>query len=695
MQVAGRGRVLKTKFFVWIYKSECGLRHQRGLVETREDKLELARIIIDVADCEDTRRIGREFFGIDGDQVLMEVEAEICDRPELHRETVERQQRIARHDEIALFLAFHSDARELAAIYVQAREIRNHEIHFIFTDQRAHLVHRIRRRAEIIAPMQKRHRFCNRLQVDRPVERGISAAGDDEILAFELIHFLDGIEDRGAFMGLKPVDGRLLRHEGPAARRDDDHGGDQYRAVIRQEFPASVILLFEAFSHLGKMEGRLERRDLFQKPLGQVMAADDGPGRNIVNRFFRVKFGALPARTVKNIDQMAFNIQKAEFKDGKQANRACPYDNRICFMNLRHVLLLKGSKRIGNIHVWGYNLGMSDKRLISLWLFICCGMVMAMVVIGAITRLTESGLSITEWNVVMGALPPLNEAAWLAEFDKYKASPEFELKHYWMTVEDFKGIFFWEWFHRLWGRLIGLVFALPLIVFWVRKKIPSSVKPHLVGLLFLGAAQGYMGWYMVQSGLVDRPSVSHYRLAAHLSLALIVYSYMLWLGLKLWRNDMPAANTQTLPAPCRLHGLATLACVATTIVWGAFVAGLDAGMIYNTFPLMGNGLVPPEMWSRAPAWINLFENHASVQFAHRVLGILTGLVVASYAVRGWLASKQPVFVYVGLWVLVQIGLGISTLVSQVWIPVAVFHQLGAVILLSLVIAAFQTRSNSR
>lgn len=314
---------------------------------------------------------------------------------------------------------------------------------------------------------------------------------------------------------------------------------------------------------------------------------------------------------------------------------------------------------------------------------------MCMTIIGAITRLTESGLSITEWNVVMGALPPLNEAQWAAEFTKYQASPEFELKHFWMQVDDFKQIFFWEWLHRLWGRTIGLVFALPLLVFWMRRQIPRTLKPHLLGLLALGAAQGYMGWYMVQSGLVDQPAVSHYRLAAHLSLALIIYSYMLWLGLKLWTERPTAANSPVMFHPFPAHGAAALLCVAITIIWGAFVAGLDAGLIYNSFPYMGDGLVPAEMWTQTPGWINLFENHASVQFMHRLLGIATGAAVCSYAWRGWRTTRHAIFAYVGIWVLVQIGLGISTLLSQVWIPVAVFHQFGAVILLSLTIASLQ------
>jgi cytochrome c oxidase assembly protein subunit 15 len=321
---------------------------------------------------------------------------------------------------------------------------------------------------------------------------------------------------------------------------------------------------------------------------------------------------------------------------------------------------------------------------------------MIMTVIGAITRLTESGLSITEWNVVMGTLPPLNHDQWLAEFEKYKASPEFSLKHFWMGVEDFKKIFFWEWLHRLWGRLIGLAFAVPLVIFWIRGRIPRDFKINMVILLLLGGAQGYMGWYMVQSGLVDQPSVSHYRLAAHLSLALIVYAYMLWTGLRLWTaSPFVAANSGGPPSSLIRRGGTALFCVTVTIIWGAFVAGLDAGLIYNTFPLMGDGLAPPEMWSYNPPLLNLFENHASVQFVHRWLGIVTGLVVLFYAWSGMRLTSRPVFTMLAVWVFVQVGLGISTLLSQVWIPLAVFHQLGAVILLSLVVAGLQATIPAR
>jgi heme a synthase len=343
-------------------------------------------------------------------------------------------------------------------------------------------------------------------------------------------------------------------------------------------------------------------------------------------------------------------------------------------------------------------------RLIGLWLLVCCLMILAMTVIGAITRLTESGLSITEWNVVMGTLPPLNDAHWQAEFDKYKATPEFEVKHYWMTVEDFKKIYFWEWFHRLWGRLIGLVYAIPLIIFWRKGWIPQAEKPKFLGFLALGALQGFMGWFMVQSGLQDRPSVSHYRLAAHLSLALIIYSLLLWTALQYFdrARGFVKKSDKNIPAFLKPFGVISMVFLSITIVWGAFVAGLDAGLIYNEFPRMGANFMPPEMWAQSPQWINLFENHASVQFVHRWIAMFTGLVLVLYAAAG--VKFYPArFAPLGLWVFVQIGLGIKTLIAfdqtsplhDNSIIYAAIHQFGAVILLTLLLKAHYWVVNNR
>ncbi len=323
---------------------------------------------------------------------------------------------------------------------------------------------------------------------------------------------------------------------------------------------------------------------------------------------------------------------------------------------------------------------MPKNRILALWLFICAFMVLSMTAIGAITRLTESGLSITEWNVVTGTLPPLNEEAWQIAFDKYQKTPEFLAKHHWMSMDDFKNIYFWEWFHRLWGRLIGVVFALPLLFFWARGYLPRGEGKFYLGLLILGGMQGALGWFMVKSGLVDRPSVSHFRLAAHLSLALVIYSALLWMGL---RNRLEEKKVQlrTFARPLKTCGIFSLLFVSITIIWGAFVAGLDAGMIYNTFPLMGDGVIPPE-FGHAPA----LYDPASIQFTHRLLGVATGLAIFTYAFLWWKKSRK-MSAALALAVTLQIILGISTLLSVVWIPLAVAHQIGGVLLLSTVLVS--------
>lgn len=326
----------------------------------------------------------------------------------------------------------------------------------------------------------------------------------------------------------------------------------------------------------------------------------------------------------------------------------------------------------------------NNARILAIWLFFCAFMVMAMTGIGAVTRLTESGLSIARWDVISGTLPPLTEADWQQQFDIYKQTPQYQQINKGMSVEEFKGIFFWEWFHRVWGRLIGIVFAVPMIFFFVKGYIPKDDRLKYLGLLALGGAQGALGWFMVKSGLVDRPSVSHFRLAAHLSLALTIYSALLWMGLR---------NLQlqkiSVPASLKFHGGMALALVAITIVWGAFVAGLDAGMIYNTFPLMGNGIAPPEL-GQTP----FLYDPASIQFTHRLLAMLTGLVVFSYGLR-WTKFYKKIGWALAIWVLVQIGLGIATLLTVVDIHTATTHQIGAVILLSCVVFSLYISGDSK
>ncbi|HRC27035.1 MAG TPA: COX15/CtaA family protein [Alphaproteobacteria bacterium] len=320
-------------------------------------------------------------------------------------------------------------------------------------------------------------------------------------------------------------------------------------------------------------------------------------------------------------------------------------------------------------------------RPVALWLFICAGLILLMTLVGAVTRLTGSGLSIVVWQPLTGALPPLSAQAWNDMFALYKQSPEFLKKNSWMELADFKAIFFWEWFHRLLGRLIGLAYAVPLLWFWVRGHIPARYKPALLGLLALGGAQGAMGWYMVSSGLVDHPEVSHFRLAAHLGLAVALYALMIWTGRGLWGPVRPLPDRAHL----RIHAWVCLYAVLITMIWGAFTAGLDAGLVYNTFPAMGEGLIPPEVAALHPAWTNAFQNPVTVQFAHRWLGIGTFLILAFYGVRLMRRKEtRDAGVLVGAASL-QVGLGIATLVSGVPVLLATAHQGGALVLLTVLL----------
>ncbi|MGK9235847.1 COX15/CtaA family protein [Inquilinus limosus] len=325
----------------------------------------------------------------------------------------------------------------------------------------------------------------------------------------------------------------------------------------------------------------------------------------------------------------------------------------------------------------------STTRPVALWLFLCAAMVFAMAVIGAVTRLTESGLSIVEWAPVSGAVPPLSDQAWQDAFAAYKATPEYLYKNTGMSLEAFKQIFFWEWLHRLWGRLIGLVFAAGLAWFWWRGGLDRGLRLRLLGLLVLGGLQGALGWFMVMSGLVDRPSVSHYRLAAHLGLAVLLYALILWTAYGL---TLPRLGHFAGVPSLRRHASVAIGCVAVTMCWGAFVAGLDAGQVYNTFPLMDGRLLPPESFSIIPAWLNWFDNTALVQFTHRWLAIGTALAVLALAFRGRGTPAAGWAGLAGLMVAVQVGLGISTLLAQVPVWLGAMHQAGALLLLALLLA---------
>ena len=323
-------------------------------------------------------------------------------------------------------------------------------------------------------------------------------------------------------------------------------------------------------------------------------------------------------------------------------------------------------------------------RAIAWWLLSCCALVFMMVVLGGVTRLTGSGLSIVEWRPIMGALPPLDAAQWEEAFALYRLTPEFQNVNPTMDVEGFKGIFWLEYLHRLLGRAIGLAFIVPFAFFLATGRIARREVPRYLGMFVLGGLQGVLGWYMVKSGLVDLPRVSQYRLTAHLMLAFAIYAYMYWVAADiLWRADDGPRHPWYGPT------LALLALVVVTIVSGGFVAGLDAGLIHNTFPLMGGRLVPEGLGLIDPAWRNLFENMVTVQFAHRLLALTTLAVVLGY---WWRARRAglPLRLRLGLALLpavaaVQVGLGIATLLLVVPVPLAATHQAVAVVLFTVVL----------
>lgn len=348
----------------------------------------------------------------------------------------------------------------------------------------------------------------------------------------------------------------------------------------------------------------------------------------------------------------------------------------------------------------------SADRAVVLWLFLCCGLILAMAVIGAITRLTESGLSIMEWAPLSGALPPLSQEEWKRLFTLYQTIPEYQQINRGMELAEFKSIFWWEYIHRLWGRLIGLAFALPLAYFWLRNRLPDGSKPHLLALLFLGGMQGAVGWYMVASGFADRTDVSHYRLTLHLMIAVGIYCYIFWLALTLkqeqFQSKRNTATTNTLPSgsiTIRLTGLLVISTLLT-ITSGGFVAGLNAGLIYNSFPLMEGQIIPPSYHSHLPWYLNSFENHAAVQFHHRLLALFTAalaLLSAGLCLLGkqtttgkakW-AAATVLLAAIG-----QVKLGIMTLLLVVPIPLAAAHQAGALVLLTASLyLLFQLRKN--
>lgn len=320
----------------------------------------------------------------------------------------------------------------------------------------------------------------------------------------------------------------------------------------------------------------------------------------------------------------------------------------------------------------------------SLWLLAVAGLILLMVAVGGITRLTESGLSMVRWEPISGAIPPMNAAQWQAEFDHYRATPQYQINNSGMTLADFKTIFFWEYVHRLLGRIIGLAFALPLLWFWWRRSIPSGYGWRLGAILALGAVQGAIGWWMVASGLVDVPEVSHIRLAVHLLTALLIFAAVVWVALDLrsLRRD-----AQAPPARMPVIGLWALCLLFLQFMFGAYVAGLDAGYAFNTWPLMGEELFPAGTPMLDP-WIrNLADNPVVVQFVHRWLAFLVAGIAIGLAASAWSRGlRTEAGALLGA-VIAQILLGILTILSGVQIDIAVAHQAMAVLLLGTMVTA--------
>jgi cytochrome c oxidase assembly protein subunit 15 len=323
-------------------------------------------------------------------------------------------------------------------------------------------------------------------------------------------------------------------------------------------------------------------------------------------------------------------------------------------------------------------------RAVALWLLACCVLVFAMIVVGGVTRLTHSGLSITEWQPIVGTLPPLSPQDWEAAFAKYQATPEYRQVNKGMGLDEFKRIFWWEYFHRLLGRLIGVAFLVPFLWFLARRAIPSGYGWKLAGIFALGGLQGALGWYMVKSGLVDDPRVSQFRLTAHLSLAFVIFAAMFWVALSLLDPRRMAPDTARR---ARRAAYAFAALVFAMVVTGGFVAGIRAGFAYNTFPLMNGHVVPPEILMLAPWWRNFFYNMATVQFDHR---LVAWMLAFAAPMLWWIVHRTPapprarVGAHLVLAMLaVQITLGILTLVNVVPLPLAAAHQAGAVVLFAL------------
>lgn len=327
-----------------------------------------------------------------------------------------------------------------------------------------------------------------------------------------------------------------------------------------------------------------------------------------------------------------------------------------------------------------------NRRAVRHWLGFVLLALFCLVLVGGATRLTDSGLSITEWKPIHGVIPPMNAAQWEEEFQLYQRIPEYSQINKGMTVEEFKKIFWWEWAHRLLARSIGLIFALPLLFFWATGRVERRLKWPLLGILALGGFQGFIGWWMVSSGLAERVDVSQYRLATHLVIACLIFASCMWI----MRGLAPHAGDAAPSASSRTWAMAIAILAFFQIYLGALVAGLDAGLSYNTWPLMDGALVPSDLFIQNPAWINLFENPKTVQFVHRLGAYVLFAAALFHMISSLRAAPQSTHarrsVLLFTLITIQAGLGIATLLTQVQLDTALAHQGGALIVLGFAIA---------
>lgn len=336
---------------------------------------------------------------------------------------------------------------------------------------------------------------------------------------------------------------------------------------------------------------------------------------------------------------------------------------------------------------------------VRIWLYAVAVLVIAMIVVGGATRLTDSGLSITEWQPLLGAIPPLNEAHWHDAFEKYKQIPEYEQINKGMSLEAFKSIYWWEWSHRFLGRFIGLAFALPFVALWTMNRIPREMTPKLIGVFLLGGLQGAIGWYMVKSGLADRVDVSHYRLALHLGAAFVILGLLVWLA----RDAVPRHSDIHLETVRSGHLLLARVLVLTIflqVLLGALVAGTKAGLTYNTWPLMDGSFIPDGLFTLSPWFTNIFENITAIQFNHRMTAYLVG-VLAIWHVMQLRGNDDGRLIFTSglllIAVIAQTALGIWTLLSsQGAIPIGLglVHQGGAAIVFALAVWHLHTITRS-